>query len=396
MRIGIDARPLQAETQFRGIGTALQFFLETLADIPTSATYTFYIDPLSPIPAVLNRFEDARTVDVARRRLGTIKYIRAFVPLHRTIAPNPQDIDVLLQYDASLGVPTTVPTVTIFYDLIPYLFRDQEKKLSGRGLHRLKSSLAGAVYWRRYLRTIQLYGNAKKVIAISKSSKKDLLAHMPLLNGGDITVIYLGVDASFGKSPAGSLKVRTLAAKPYLLYVGGIDIRKNIVGLLEAFYTLKKNHPDLRLLLVGKEFSLSPQLADLGWYDVLNSSAAFAKDVVLPGYLSHDDLLYLYHHAGCFVFPSRYEGFGMPLLEAMQASCPVVAYSNSSIPEVAGNAALLVPDGESLVPAIHRILTDRTLSKRLVQAGHEQVTQFGWNDTITQTLAVLKDAANIQ
>jgi glycosyltransferase involved in cell wall biosynthesis len=187
-------------------------------------------------------------------------------------------------------------------------------------------------------------------------------------------------------------ETKKLAEQPYLLYVGGIDIRKNVVGLLETFYQLKPDHPNLRLITVGKEFSLK-QLEDLGWHKVLEGNKDYAKDVIAPGFLSAGDLLYLYQKASAFVFPSRYEGFGLPVLEAMSAGCPVVAYNNSSIPEVAGSAALLVKDGDSLVPAVQRVLNDPKLRAELIRKGKERVKLFPWDKTAKKTLAVLRKTA---
>jgi glycosyltransferase involved in cell wall biosynthesis len=117
------------------------------------------------------------------------------------------------------------------------------------------------------------------------------------------------------------------------------------------------------------------------------------KQVITPGFISDSDLAWLYGHAMAFVFPSRYEGFGLPVLEAMQAGCPVVAYDNSSIPEVAGDAALLVPDGDSLVPAITKVLKDEALRQTLIQKGKARAKRFSWDRTARETLGVLSEAA---
>jgi len=297
-----------------------------------------------------------------------------------------------LQYDAYLGVPTSVPSVVVFHDLIPYLFRGAEKQEPATGLRKYKNALAGYLYWKKYLRTLRQYKRATKIIAISESSKRDYLEYLGYHKPGDVTVIYHGV-GGFHEPGKPSAQAEQLAAKPYLLYVGAIDYRKNVVGLLQAFYDLKPDFPELRLLAVGKEFALHDQLGDRGWFKLLNSKPEYANDVLTPGFVGHDDLIWLYQHAAAFVFASRYEGFGLPVLEAMQAGCPVVAYRNSSIPEVAGDAALLADDGDVIAPVIRRLLSDDSLRQKLIASGKEQVKKFTWDTTAGQTINVLNDTA---
>ncbi len=393
MKIGIDARPLQGETQYRGIGKALEFLLTALASQDShDLDYVFYVDKGLPRPPLLKMFKKHRIIEVPTSRLGRTRYIRSVLPSYRPIKPSPSDVDVLLQYDASLGVPTTVPTVTAFHDLIPILFRGQEKQKLAKGTRRVKNALARNMYWQKYLRVLKSYRRSALIIPISQASKIDLLKYYRGISGNKVKVVPLGVNQKPSYRDA-SHEVRKLAAKPYLLYVGGIDLRKNIVELLRTFYALKPEHPDLRLICVGKEFDLDDQMTDLGWFDILGSQARYAKDVLLPGFLSDTDVQYLYAHAKVFVFPSRYEGFGLPILEAMQASCPVVAYNNSSIPEVAGEAALLVEENQPMASAVQQVLSDPTLRDRLIAKGLKQARAFTWEETAIGTLKALKKAA---
>lgn len=396
MRIGIDARPLQGETQFRGIGKAFQFLLEAILDGHSSDnSFVFYVDDGLPVPGLLHKFPDARFLGIPTTRLGQKRYFRSFLPSHKMPNPLPEDVDVFFQYDAYLGVPTSVPTVVVFHDLIPFLFRDAEKQEPAKGVRKFKNALAGHLYWKKYLRTLRQYKRAAKIIAISESSKRDYIEHLGYHKPEDITVIYHGV-GGFHEPGKPSAQAKKLAAKPYLLYVGAIDFRKNVVGLLHAFYDLKRDYPDLRLLAIGKEFALHDQLADRGWFKLLNSRPDYAKDVLTPGFVGHDDLTWLYQRAEAFVFPSRYEGFGLPILEAMQAGCPVIAYSNSSIPEVAGNAALLVDDGQAVAPAIRELLSDTSLRTKLIASGKEQVKKFTWEATAEKTIKLLAEAGRKQ
>lgn len=393
MYIGVDGRPLQGETQYRGIGKALGLMLESLvSQLSRDDTLVFYLDSGLPKPELLKKIRGYKTIWLPTSKLGRKRYWRSILSSYPPIKPGSGDIDVLLQYDASLGVPTSVPTVVVFHDLIPLLFREQEKRKSAKGLRRVKNALASNLYWRKYIRTLNNYKRARMILPLSEASKRDLLKHLSRIDPDKVKVVHLGVNKP-DKAAAGSAAVRKLTSRPYLLYVGGIDFRKNIIELLKAFYELKPKYPDLRLITVGKEFSLNNQLSDLGWYTVLNSNKTFAKDVIAPGFLTEEDLIFIYQHAEAFVFPSRYEGFGLPIIEAMQIGVPVVAYKNSSIPEVAGNAAMLVKDGDPLAPAIEQLLSNKALRRTLINKGRQQAKQFSWHETAKHTLAALKKAA---
>lgn len=395
MRIGIDARPLQGETQYRGIGKALEFLLTALVKQTSKKDeYIYYVDSGLPVPSLLTKLGKHRTIEVQTSRLGRKRYVRSVLPSYKPVRPSPKDVDVFLQYDTSLGVPTTVPTLTMFHDLIPLLFRAHEKRSSAKGTRRVKNALASRLYWNKYLRTLNNYKRAEIVAAISESSKTDLLKHIKGVKPAKVIVIPLGTNQK--NTPAiGSKKVKKLAAKPYILYVGGIDLRKNIVELLKTFYALKPSNPDLRLICVGKEFNLDDQMSDLGWFEIYHSRPEYSDDVLIPGFLTNEEVLYLYQHAITFVFPSRYEGFGMPVIEAMQSGCPVVAYSNSSIPEVAGKAAILVRDNESLAPSVQKLLSSQTLRNKLIAIGKKQAKLYSWDRTAKLTLKALRKAAGL-
>ena len=390
MKIGIDARPLQHETQYRGIGKSLEYLLTALKDeLAPDESVIFYLDAGLARPELLENFPGSKIRTMPTARLGRRRYFRSFMASFRPINPPRGEIDVLLQYDVTFGIPKKVPSVVVFHDLIPYLFRGQEKQRSRQGLKKAKDDLAREMYWRKYLGVLDTYQRATKIITISKSSKQDLLEHIKGVRPADIVVIPHGVKQVLvhGQPTA---KAKKLTKDPYLFYVGGIDLRKNIVGLLQTFYELKPDYPKLKLIMAGKEFGLRDQLESLGWFEVLNSQPSYAKDVLFPGYISAADLHYLYQHAEAFVLASRYEGFGLPVLEAMAAGCPVVAYDNSSIPEVASGAALLVPDGQSMTPQIKKLLSNKELRAGLVAKGRRQAAKFSWDKTAHQVLEIIR------
>lgn len=199
--------------------------------------------------------------------------------------------------------------------------------------------------------------------------------------------------AEIGQYSLASNSIKNLASKRFLLYVGGIDSRKNIMKLLQSFFNLKSENPDLRLVVVGKEFEFKDQLKDIGWTNLMDANSQFMNDVISTGYINGDDLTYLYSRAEAFIFPSSYEGFGLPVLEAMQAGCPVIAYNNSSIPEVTGDAALLVKDGESLTPAIQKVINDADLRQSMIKIGKKQAEKFSLKTTVQEIIDITNSVA---
>jgi len=394
MKIGIDARPLQGETRFRGIGQSFEYLLKTiLKHHADDHEFVFYVDDELETPELIGHFPKHRVISVPAFELGRRRYFRSFLNSFRTATPRKKDVDVFFQYDATLGVPTSVPTVTIFHDLIPYLFRGQEKKQIATGLRKYKNKLAGSMYWQKYLRILGRYKRSRKIIAISNASKKDYLKYVGGIAEKDVVVVHHGFGENHNTNPKPSKQAKELASQPFIVYVGGIDLRKNIAELVRTLYAVKPDFPKLRLVAMGKEFSLTPQLGDVGWSAALSKNKEYAKDVLTPGFLSSDDKSYLLSKAEALVFPSLYEGFGLPVLEAMQAGCPVICYKNSSLSELVGDAALVVKNGEALAPHLKKLLSDKKLHQQLAKAGPKQAATFTWEKTAAETLKVLQSVA---
>jgi glycosyltransferase involved in cell wall biosynthesis len=215
---------------------------------------------------------------------------------------------------------------------------------------------------------------ADRVLAISERTKRDLIEHYGIPER-KIVVTPLGVDPTF--RPNGT----TPDVPPYVLFVGGIQPRKDPLTAIEA---LALADGDLRLVLVGDERR--------GGDEVRGAvrRLGLEKRVEFAGYVEREGLVALYRGAACLVFPSRYEGFGLPVLEAMASGTPVVATTAGAVPEVAGDAAVLVEpgDAEALAEGIRRALGDR---ERLVAAGLERAGRFSWAETARLTLRVYRE-----
>jgi glycosyltransferase involved in cell wall biosynthesis len=172
-------------------------------------------------------------------------------------------------------------------------------------------------------------------------------------------------------------------SQPYILFVSTIEPRKNILGLIEAFDHLKQTQKiPHNLILVGQKGWLYESIFDR------IARSAHRDSIHHLDYLTDDQVADFYRYADVFVYPSHYEGFGLPVLEAMTLGCPVVCSNNSSLPEVAGDAAILVEadDGMAIADGIGRVVGDRALRQDLVQRGLVQAQGFTWRDTAVRTL----------
>jgi len=227
-------------------------------------------------------------------------------------------------------------------------------------------------------------GEADRLIADSNATKADVLRFYPH-SSGILRVVTLAAD-EFGLINAVPLPAGLVGdGTPYLLSMGNTKPNKDLPTLLRAFAALNSSRPDLRLLLVGRD--------QPGYVASVLGSAPAVDRVSFTGHVEDGVLRTLYENAAAFVFPSRYEGFGLPPLEAMIAGCPVVCSDATSLPEVVGDAALLFPAGDSAAAAerIERVLDDAELRASLTAAGAARAACFTWERTAAQTVAVYSE-----
>jgi glycosyltransferase involved in cell wall biosynthesis len=210
--------------------------------------------------------------------------------------------------------------------------------------------------------------------------------------------VYNAIDERFLRGHASDTERQVLAERylvtyPFLLYAGRISPHKNLVRIIEAFSALKAElekegkFPDLKLIIIGDELSKHPDLRRT----VIRGGVQ--NDVRFMGFIPIEMLRVFYDAAKIFVFPSLYEGFGLPPLEAMAHGTPVVTSNTSSLPEVVGNAAVLVnPENVfEISRAMHRMLTDQPLRERMKAAGIEQARRFSWETSVRRMVAVYEE-----
>jgi len=234
---------------------------------------------------------------------------------------------------------------------------------------------------------------AEKLIAVSQSTKKDILKFYPKVKVEKIKVVYHGFDREvFSKSVrdlASSEKIGKFnLGEDYLLYVGAIQPRKNLGVLIEAFEAIKKklNQQKLKLVLVGEVAWLSTEILEKV------KKSKFASDIILTGRVDFGQLVEIYRQAKIFVFPSLYEGFGLPVLEAWASGVPVVVANNSSLTEI-GDEAVEKFDGQSSVELIEKLtdlLDNEAKRQALVAKGLARLDFFSWEKCAEETLKILK------
>ena len=401
MKIGVDLRALQGNNKYRGIGRNIRELITSLSKIDSKNDYIFYAfeELENPIDSmVLSSKFKYKIKKFKYSSLSQKKYVRILFSEYSPINVNDDNLDVFFQTDMQYGLPKRVKTVAIFYDLIPFYYWNKDKLNRHSGLRKLKIKTADRIIRERYLRVLRRYKKADRIIAISKSSKDDLVSHFKTIKARDVTVALLGFNSQDKKSVSPTKKhilEKYKIKNDYILYVGGVDLRKNIVGLANIFFEYKaKNKNDTKLVLAGKEFDNIQELTDLGWLDTIKDSE-YKGDIIYAGYVDDSVLNALYKNAKVFAFPSLYEGFGLPVLEAMAAGTPVVAFNNSSIPEVAGDAAVLCKNDKEFVAGIEKIIDNEIFRKSLIQKGYKQAVKFSWEKTAKQTLKVLEEFGKI-
>jgi glycosyltransferase involved in cell wall biosynthesis len=237
---------------------------------------------------------------------------------------------------------------------------------------------------------------AKRIIAVSENTKKDLM-RLYKVPEGKISVVYEGYSgdnfqfsgyARSGEARQSNPNNIISNLKKYLLFVGRLEERKNIIGIIEAFEILKGKYSiPHKLILVGK-YGFGGERIKNKVYE-----SEYKNDIILTGYVSDENKYYLMANADAFLFPTFYEGFGLPILEAQSVGAPVVCSNVSSMPEVCGKHAVLVDpkDTSAIAGAIHKLVSDEDYKNDIIEKGLENVKRFSWERCAGRIADIMKN-----
>lgn len=361
MIIGIDGNEANVATR---VGVSFYVF-QLLFYFKSKATkdlqFLIYLrqKPRADLPSA-NKYFRYRVIP------GPFFWTQIFLPL--SLRHEPLDVFFAPAHYAPRGIK--VPLVLTIHDLSFFRYPEDFRK---RDLLKL-------IWWTNY--SVKA---AKKIIAVSQTTKKDILKiyHLP---EEKVVVIYNG----FGKpSLKEGKKLSKKIDKNYFLYVGTLQPRKNLLTLIRAFYKFNSYFPNFELIIAGKKGwmyeNLFKEVVNLGLQD----------KVYFTDYISEKQLEFLYKHAFAFVLPSLYEGFGFPILEAMSYGCPVIASFSSSLPEIGGKGCLYFnPQSEDdLFEKMKQIYKDNHLRNTLIKEGKKRIKLFSWKKCGQETLNLLIEVA---
>lgn len=367
-KIGLDLRFWRQGTG--GLGRYSRNLLQELLKIDQTNTYTAILTPADKAefdlqaPNLQELIIEVPHYSLAeQRQLAKILTNQKFDLVHFTHFNHP------IRYRR--------PFVVTIHDLIMHLYPSPAQQ---------KSFLKNLAY-RAVIRDCR---RADKIIVPSQATKQDLV-RMLRFPAEKIVVTPEGSEEIFRHHSSEEIKaIKTKFDLPeqFLLFVSRWTHYKGLPALLEAYQQLQKTHPQLGLVICG-----SPEKNSETVEAQVRQLAATNPLVVTPGFVSDADLAALYSAATVYVHPSLYEGFGIMILEAMAAGVPVVTSNVSSLPEVVGEAGLLVDPKSSaeIASAVERIMNDATLAKELIRKGYERVTHYSWVKMAEQTLAVYKE-----
>jgi glycosyltransferase involved in cell wall biosynthesis len=370
VNIAIDIRRM---TEF-GVGTYIRNVVRTLGRLDHENDFVLIGSPakVEEIGALPPNFRTVPLVSPERSVQGYRDFRNALKRVHCDLVHIPN----------LFSVPRALPCpyVMTVHDLLDHMARAREQSSFWRSLY--------------FQTTKRVLAGAERIFAVSNFTRNEIekLFEIP---SERVEVVYNAIDERFLRGHATAADRDLIARRyqvtyPFLLYAGRISAHKNVVRMIEAFSALKTElerdqaYPDLKLIIIGDDLSGNPDLRRT----VVRSGVQ--NDVRFLGFIPIEVLRIFYDEAKIFVFPSLYEGFGLPPLEAMVHGTPVVTSNVSSLPEVVGNAAVLVnPENVfEIMRALRRVLMDQALRDRMKERGYQQAAKFSWETSVRRILEV--------
>lgn len=373
MIIGIDISSIPYGT---GVSNYTLNLVRSLLKIDKTNTYKLFYSSLRlPLPPEIARYKDQPNVKIYHHRLPPTLLSLLWnqlhiLPIQTLIGP----VDVFHTSDWTQPPTKSTKNLTTIHDLVPFIYPETLHKRIVK-THKLKLQKAQK--------------SCAHFICVSKNSQKDLLKLFPKINPDNTSVVYEAAENKYQDflklSPTKQQEEKEKIYKLYdlknfILAQGTREPRKNLLRLISAFKQFKKENPrsTLQLAITGK----------YGWgQDIKNNSSPFIR---ILGYIPEKDMVALHAAATALVYPSLYEGFGLPLVKSLKVGTPVITSNTSSLPEVVGDAAILVNprSTEDIKNAIQRIATNYNLRKSLCQKGIIQAQKFSWDQTAKDTLKI--------
>ena len=368
----VDSRPLQTGHAVRGIGILVRNLLLEMGRQDTCNEYVLLSEPDKMLPSFFMQQQCVSSYRLPRANRFDWVVDQLLIP--QMVRQHGSKLFFATDFACYPFPRNWIRSVAIVYDLIPFLFPEMMAEKPPVVRMGLKFNFANL---RR----------ARRLLAISEATKNDTVKLLGV-KPERIQVVYPGIDHALFNTANGSQYIKDIYGinGDYFLFVGDPEWRKNLRGVLEALSGLPES---IKLVIAGKRAPEDPQL--MKWMEETDTM----KRVILPGFVPDEDLPSMYGHARGFLFPSRYEGFGLPVTEAMACGCPVITSRNSSLPEVAGDAALYVDpeSSEEIREAMMTLLRDANLCETLRMRGLEQVKKFTWERAARETLAALREVA---
>ena len=378
MRIGINAHLLNLGGTYRNAGVSRYIYhlLDALPRVDRDNEYVVYsnVDPAALPAGAAPNIRLVATPLPTERPLARIAWEQAILPWQA----RRDGLEVLHAPVNISSVLPTVPFVVTVHDL---------------SFVRFPGRFVPAKRHYQTILTRATVARARRVIAVSESTKRDIVRFLGV-PPDRVSVVAEGVDDAFAPLPEAQVcafRAQHGLPEAFILYVGSLEPRKNLPLLLRAYHRLRAaGLASWPLVLAGGK----------GWlYDDIFRlvKELELEDVVrFPGFVLYEELPLWYNAAGLFVYPSLYEGFGLPVLEAMSCGTPVVASNASSLPEVVGSAGLVVDcasrDEGPLAEALEKLIGEPGLRARYAAAGRQRAATFSWTRAVTETIAVYRRA----
>lgn len=392
MRIGIDLRSLQTGSQYRGIGYYTYNLVRALCGLDRANEYVFFVNEKRggesfPMLEKLISETGKRVVDLPTTGVSDPAWRRRWEELSTPLFFDLERLDILhvtslFENELAIGLfPGRAKTVVTLYDLIPLIFRE----------HYLDNAPEGSRS--EYMRCLDLVkNNADGIVTISECTRRDAIKLLDLPEEKTV-VAYGGVNEEVfhaGDGPGLSrIREQFGIKEDFVLYIAAEDFRKNFDTVLKSFALLQKEYGQgCQLVLAGR--------SSAAWQERLKERMRSLKiregSVVLTGFISDESLNLLYNAASLFIFPSLYEGFGLPILEAMSCGTPVLAANNSSLIEVCGDAAVMADalDEREIAKKMNDILSSIELRESLRARGFLNVGRFRWGRAAAELLGFYK------